>query len=231
AAYSASKAALHTLTECLAMELEPKAIKINCLALGSAQTEMLANAFPQYESPVTAQEMGSYIAQFALGGHRVFNGKVLPVAVTTPQHWSMMILIENIHLTKALRLGLTVSALITLSCQNESRHNASEALQEDPASEIAADMGAPLPALPYIAVFDDESEQLQAQKNPDFDRTSLTLDALTLALRTNYPEIGLEVDRISNDTLFVRIADASYLTQQMGSSGAQVYIMETTYAY
>lgn len=142
-----------------------------------------------------------------------------------------MILIENIHLTKALRLGLTVSALITLSCQNESRHNASEALQEDPASEIAADIGAPLPALPYIAVFDDESEQLQAQKNPDFDRTSLTLDALTLALRTNYPEIGLEVDRISNDTLFVRIADASYLTQQMGSSGAQVYIMETTYAY
>lgn len=84
AAYSASKAALHTLTECLAMELGDKAIKINCLALGSAQTEMLANAFPQYESPVTAQEMGAYIAQFVLNGQRLFNGKVLPVAVTTP---------------------------------------------------------------------------------------------------------------------------------------------------
>lgn len=84
AAYSASKSALHALTECLAMELEDKTIKINCLALGSAQTEMLAHAFPQYESPVTAQEMGAYIAQFALIGHRLFNGKVLPVAVTTP---------------------------------------------------------------------------------------------------------------------------------------------------
>lgn len=84
AAYSASKAALHALTECLAMELEPKMIKINCLALGSAQTEMLANAFPQYESPVTAHEMGAYVAQFACNGHRLFNGKVLPVAVTTP---------------------------------------------------------------------------------------------------------------------------------------------------
>jgi|SRR5690606_1168837 len=84
AAYSASKAALHALTECLAMELEPKAIKINCLALGSAQTEMLAKAFPQYESPVTAYEMGAYIAQFAINGHRLFNGKVLPVAITTP---------------------------------------------------------------------------------------------------------------------------------------------------
>ncbi|WP_257668451.1 SDR family NAD(P)-dependent oxidoreductase [Parapedobacter tibetensis] len=84
AAYSASKAAMHTLTECLALEFIDRAIKINCLALGSAQTEMLEKAFPQYRSPVAAFEMGEYIADFALTGHRFFNGKVLPVAVTTP---------------------------------------------------------------------------------------------------------------------------------------------------
>jgi NAD(P)-dependent dehydrogenase (short-subunit alcohol dehydrogenase family) len=83
-AYSASKAALHTLTECLALELADRQIKVNCLALGSAQTEMLEQAFPGYESPVLAFEMGKYIADFALTGHRFFNGKVLPVAVTTP---------------------------------------------------------------------------------------------------------------------------------------------------
>jgi NAD(P)-dependent dehydrogenase (short-subunit alcohol dehydrogenase family) len=84
AAYSASKAALHTLTECLAQELVEQGIKVNCLALGSAQTEMLEQAFPGYESPVMAFEMGKYIADFAVTGHRFFNGKVLPVAVTTP---------------------------------------------------------------------------------------------------------------------------------------------------
>ena len=84
AAYSASKGALHTLTECLAFELEERQIKVNCLALGSAQTEMLEKAFPDYESPVMAFEMGKYIADFALTGHRFFNGKILPVAVTTP---------------------------------------------------------------------------------------------------------------------------------------------------
>jgi len=83
-AYSASKAALHTLTECLAQELAEQGIKVNCLALGSAQTEMLEQAFPGYESPVMAFEMGKYIADFAISGHRFFNGKVLPVAVTTP---------------------------------------------------------------------------------------------------------------------------------------------------
>ncbi|RZK49371.1 MAG: SDR family oxidoreductase [Pedobacter sp.] len=84
AAYSASKAALHTLTECLAYELGEIGIKVNCLALGSAQTEMLEAAFPGYESPVLAFEMGKYIADFAKTGHKFFNGKILPVAVTTP---------------------------------------------------------------------------------------------------------------------------------------------------
>ncbi|MXV52694.1 SDR family NAD(P)-dependent oxidoreductase [Pedobacter sp. HMF7647] len=84
AAYSASKAALHTLTECLAMELSDQNIKVNCLALGSAQTEMLEQAFPDYESPIMAFEMGKYIADFAKTGGKFFNGKILPVAVTTP---------------------------------------------------------------------------------------------------------------------------------------------------
>ncbi|MGB4400855.1 MAG: SDR family oxidoreductase [Daejeonella sp.] len=84
AAYSASKAALHVLTECLAVELAEKEISVNCLALGSAQTEMLEKAFPDYQSPVLAFEMGKYIADFALTGHKFFNGKIIPVARNTP---------------------------------------------------------------------------------------------------------------------------------------------------
>ena len=84
AAYSASKAALHILTECLSMELADRKISVNCLALGSAQTEMLEKAFPDYQSPVMAVEMGKYIADFALTGHKFFNGKIIPVAHNAP---------------------------------------------------------------------------------------------------------------------------------------------------
>ncbi|MHB1178082.1 MAG: SDR family oxidoreductase [Daejeonella sp.] len=83
-AYSASKAALHILTECLAAELADKQISVNCLALGSAQTEMLEKAFPDYQSPVMAFEMGKFIADFALTGNKFFNGKIIPVAHSTP---------------------------------------------------------------------------------------------------------------------------------------------------
>jgi NAD(P)-dependent dehydrogenase (short-subunit alcohol dehydrogenase family) len=82
--YSASKGALAILAECLAEEFKSRAIRVNCLALGSAQTEMLAEAFPGYQAPLSAAEMGGFIADFALRGHQWFNGKILPVSLSTP---------------------------------------------------------------------------------------------------------------------------------------------------
>ena len=84
AGYSSSKGAIHILTECLAQELEERKIKINCLALGAVQTEMLSLAFPNYKAPITATEMGKFIADFSINGHQYFNGKILPVATSTP---------------------------------------------------------------------------------------------------------------------------------------------------
>jgi NAD(P)-dependent dehydrogenase (short-subunit alcohol dehydrogenase family) len=83
-AYSASKGALAVLTECLAEELKDRQIAVNCLAFGAVQTEMLAKAFPGYEAPVSAGKMAEFVADFALNGNRYFNGKILPVSLSTP---------------------------------------------------------------------------------------------------------------------------------------------------
>ena len=82
--YSASKGAMAVLTECLALELTEKKISVNCLAFGAVQTEMLALAFPGYVAPNSAEEMAEFVADFALNGHRFFNGKILPVSLSTP---------------------------------------------------------------------------------------------------------------------------------------------------
>lgn len=83
-AYSSSKAALAVLTECLAEEFRDMNIAVNCLCLGSVQTEMFSQAFPQFTAAVSAEEMGAYIARFATEGQKFFNGKVLPVSSSTP---------------------------------------------------------------------------------------------------------------------------------------------------
>jgi 3-oxoacyl-[acyl-carrier protein] reductase len=82
--YSAAKAALASLTECIATEYKEKNIKCNCLALGAVQTEMLSQAFPGFRAPLLPEKMAEFIADFALNGYRYFNGKVLPVSLSTP---------------------------------------------------------------------------------------------------------------------------------------------------
>ncbi|CEN42838.1 Oxidoreductase, short chain dehydrogenase/reductase family protein [Capnocytophaga canis] len=83
-AYSSSKGALITLSELLAEEYKEKEIIFNVLALGAVQTEMLAEAFPNYQANVTAEEMAVYISEFALQGYTFFNAKIIQVSNSTP---------------------------------------------------------------------------------------------------------------------------------------------------
>jgi NAD(P)-dependent dehydrogenase (short-subunit alcohol dehydrogenase family) len=82
--YSASKGALAILTECLAEELKSRHINVNCLALGSVQTEMFHSAFPGIKASNSPEQIAAFITDFALKGHHFFNGKILPVSVNTP---------------------------------------------------------------------------------------------------------------------------------------------------
>jgi len=84
AAYSSSKGAVITLSEVLAEEYKERGIGFNVLALGAVNTEMLQEAFPGYEAPISAKEMADYIFNFALTGNTYYNGKVLQVSSSTP---------------------------------------------------------------------------------------------------------------------------------------------------
>ena len=84
AAYSSSKGAVITLSEVLAEEYKEHGIAFNVLALGAVNTEMLQEAFPGYEAPISAKEMADYIFNFALTGNAYYNGKVLQVSSSTP---------------------------------------------------------------------------------------------------------------------------------------------------
>jgi NAD(P)-dependent dehydrogenase (short-subunit alcohol dehydrogenase family) len=82
--YSASKGALNTLTECLALEFETSNISVNSLALGSVNTPMLESAFPGYISKTSSSSIAEYITWFALNANKWMNGKIIPVALSVP---------------------------------------------------------------------------------------------------------------------------------------------------
>lgn len=82
--YSSSKAAVITMTELWAEEFKATGPHFNALALGAVQTQMLAEAFPGFEAPITAEDFAEYVLHFCLTAQRYYNGKVLQVSSSTP---------------------------------------------------------------------------------------------------------------------------------------------------
>jgi NAD(P)-dependent dehydrogenase (short-subunit alcohol dehydrogenase family) len=83
-AYSTSKAALCSFTELFSEEYKETSIAMNCLCLGSVQTEMLEEAFPGYKAPLKPEEISEYIVEFSLSAHQFMKGKIIPLSLTNP---------------------------------------------------------------------------------------------------------------------------------------------------
>lgn len=83
-AYSSSKGALITLTELLSEEYKNEGIIFNVMALGAVQTQMLKEVFPTYQAQTQPKDVAQYISDFVLNHYKLFNGKLIQVANTTP---------------------------------------------------------------------------------------------------------------------------------------------------
>jgi len=83
-AYSTVKGALSILTECLSVEADLKNCSVNALCLGAVQTEMLEQAFPGYQAPISASQMAEFILNFAKTNGSFMSGKIIPISISNP---------------------------------------------------------------------------------------------------------------------------------------------------
>ena len=63
-------------------------------------------------------------------------------------------------------------------------------------------------------------------QNLTLQQAILNTDSLIKGLNERYENVFLQKDRISGDTLYTFIDDSQYLSNQMGSTGAEVYIAD-----
>ena len=75
----------------------------------------------------------------------------------------------------------------------------------------------------------DPKKGMVMKKTTPVSKDSLTMENMINMLNGFYPEIKLEFSRLSNDSIYLKIKKSTYLTQQMGSSGAEAYLAEVTY--
>lgn len=83
-AYCATKSALVSMTEAMAAELRELNIRVNLVAPGAVETEMLHRAFPGFHSPARPEDLAEVVIYFLNPkAARVVTGSVLEV-LTTP---------------------------------------------------------------------------------------------------------------------------------------------------
>lgn len=119
---------------------------------------------------------------------------------------------------KKLALFLSISVmLIFLSCNN----SANEEIAEEDTIEIAPEV--------YLWTAEMTEGRLTMTKDRPAGLDSLAPGPIVEFLNQTNPNIKLEYVRTSGDTVFVKIPDATYLTQQMGSTGPTFYLAGVTY--
>ena len=152
------------------------------------------------------------------------------VKLRLPQSFSL-ILALNFRTMKMKYLAILCLSFIFFSCNSGKNTEPPEEVHHDSASAPGnGDSALTIVNRPMIWTVDEESTGTEKLKKPENARldTFSTVHLVEL-LNNNYPEVQMDLVKMSHDTLYVKIPDSQKLTQQMGSTGAENYMASATY--
>ncbi|MBP6416930.1 MAG: hypothetical protein KA330_10770 [Chitinophagaceae bacterium] len=111
------------------------------------------------------------------------------------------------------------ACLVIISCNNKA---------DQPGADDDTATAAEL-VYSWQAVLNDSTGRLEMKKSEAAGPDSLSPAAVITYLNTLNTNVRLELVKTSGDTVYVKIPDAMYLTQQMGSTGPTLYFSEAVY--
>ena len=79
----------------------------------------------------------------------------------------------------------------------------------------------------WESTLNDSTGKLEMKKTTPVD--TLSIQSILEFINKTHPRILLGVVKTSNDTIYLKIADATVLTQQMGTTGAMEYLAAAVY--
>lgn len=123
-----------------------------------------------------------------------------------------------------LIVGLSVALI---ACRQQGKQNVSPD-SANATDSLSADAGLVPPVNAALWRYDLEKDTI-CQLRP-VKRDTLTADGLVRLVNAVYTgKVCVELVHVSNDTIFVKIPDAEYLTQRMGTSGADEFMISSTF--
>jgi hypothetical protein len=120
--------------------------------------------------------------------------------------------------------------LIAISCNTQKQDNSSTVDtngENESESSVVYDPSAAL----WKYDFNQQTGNFDIIQLRPVDPDTLTGEAIEKIINNSWPRIRIQFNGTSNDTAFVSIPVSTVLTQQMGSSGAESYMISTTYSF
>ena len=112
-----------------------------------------------------------------------------------------------------------------VSCSNESEQKVDSSEMVDTVDVADLVLSEP----PYNVEFDSITNILRLERNAEKIGDANAGDIINLINKKNQG-IKLDLVKAGTDTIQLKIDDATMLTQQMGSTGAEAYLAELTYS-
>ena len=114
---------------------------------------------------------------------------------------------------------LILASLLVTACNNGA--------DQPEADGDTADL-APL-VYSWQASLNDSTGKLEVKKSDTVGPDSLSVPAVISYLNKTNTNVQLTFVKTSGDTVYLKIPEPMYLTQQMGSSGPTIYLAQTVY--
>jgi hypothetical protein len=115
--------------------------------------------------------------------------------------------------------------IVMFSCNNKKQEE--ETIVEETPLSDSADMNKPPEFNPDSKLYIWRSTaDYKKEKNEMASPVIMNTDSLIKGLNEYYENVYLEKEKLSGDTLYTIIRDSKYLSQQMGSTGAEMYLAD-----
>lgn len=79
--------------------------------------------------------------------------------------------------------------------------------------------------------FDTLNMDFQIVRSRNFISDTLTPQKIELIVNKTWPHVQIEIEKTDGDTIFLKIPDSEVLTQQMGTSGSESFLITTTFSF
>ena len=79
--------------------------------------------------------------------------------------------------------------------------------------------------------FDNDINDFKIKKARAFNADTLNAEKIEAIINQNWPKVQIKYIKTINDTILIKIPNSTVLTQQMGTTGAEQFLISTTFSF